>query len=92
MPLWKHNVAYEEGDESVTSLFKTGYPRFFMHPSVVRLTAGLAGHHDVSVERALVLPTLQAGNRCADYVLRRTGTTAEVHDADVGVTLVLVLD
>ena len=94
MPLWKHNVGYEEGDPSVVALFKTGYPRFFMHPAVVRLTAQLAAQHgaDVDADQALILPAAQTAARCAAYVLHRTGTEAEIHATNVGVTLVLAQD
>lgn len=92
MPLWKHNVGYEEGDDSVVSLFKTGYPRFFMHPAVVQLTDQLAQQHNVPVDRALILPSPRAAARCAAYVLHRTGTEAEIHKTNTGVTLVLAKD
>jgi cystathionine gamma-synthase len=92
MPLWKHNVGYEEGDESVISLFKTGYPRFFMHPALVQLTARLAKQHGIPVDRALILPAARVADRCAAYVLHRTGTEAHIQKTDPGVTLVVAQD
>ena len=33
MPLWEHNVAYEEAVPEILDQFKSGYPRFFSHPA-----------------------------------------------------------
>ncbi|KAI9366793.1 pyridoxal phosphate-dependent transferase [Zopfochytrium polystomum] len=34
LPLWEHNIAYEEGDPNVHALLKSGYPRFVYHHAV----------------------------------------------------------
>lgn len=87
MPLWEHNVAYEEGDEAVTSLFRTGYPRFFMHPSVSALIARLATQRNWNPDSCLILPSRASASRCAAYVLHRTGQHAEIETAACGVWL-----
>ncbi len=37
LPTWADNIGYEKGDPRVTGRMQCGYPRFFLHPSVVRL-------------------------------------------------------
>ncbi len=32
LPLWQHNVQYEEGDPAVVSKLQAAYPRFCLHP------------------------------------------------------------
>ena len=39
MPLWQHVVGYEEKVPEIVEKLQCGYPRFFMHPEVVKLNA-----------------------------------------------------
>ena len=39
LPLWKHVIGYEEGDQEIVSKFKSGYPRFCCPPAITRKTA-----------------------------------------------------
>ena len=88
MPLWQHNVAYEEGDQSVISAFNSGYPRFFMNPLVTELRTKLAERLGVMSDESLLLPTEGAARRCAAYVQHRTGSSADIHATDEGVWLI----
>ncbi|MFK7822187.1 MAG: PLP-dependent transferase [Planctomycetaceae bacterium] len=98
MPLWEHNVGYEEGDESVISKFSTGYPRFFMNPLVVQLREKLARDIGVEPGSCLPLPTKASAERCADYVSHRTSVNADerrpalVHSTSCGVWLTSTSD
>ena len=37
LPLWEHNIGYEQADPNVTEKMQSGYPRFFVHPLVAKL-------------------------------------------------------
>lgn len=68
LPLWEHNLAYEEGDQEVISQLQTAYPRFCLHPLVRRLCQQVFG----SDQRGLIFPTLRAAERAVGY-LRHSG-------------------
>lgn len=38
LPTWKDNVDYEEGAKRVVDAMKTGYPRFFIHKSIQKVS------------------------------------------------------
>lgn len=38
LPTWQANVGYEEGDPQVTSKMECGYPRFFIHPYIQKVS------------------------------------------------------
>ncbi|KAI9298160.1 PLP-dependent transferase [Neoconidiobolus thromboides FSU 785] len=42
LPKWKDNIDYEEGNPRVMDIMKSGYPRFCIHESVVKLNEQLA--------------------------------------------------
>lgn len=74
LPTWEAIVGYEEGREKVIKRLRTGYPRFFKHPTVERLfnnaKAEVASEH----EEVLVLPTRVAVQRAHRWVERRAET------------------
>ncbi|NQZ69056.1 MAG: PLP-dependent transferase, partial [Lentisphaeria bacterium] len=72
MPLWQHNVAYEELDESITKTFKSGYPRFFYHPIVRKLFNEAEKELASDQECCLVFPNSQSAQRCLDYIEKIT--------------------
>lgn len=39
LPTWKDNVGYEEGDKRVMDKLETGYPRFFVHRSIQKVSS-----------------------------------------------------
>lgn len=39
LPTWKDNVGYEEGDKRVMEKLETGYPRFFVHRSIQKVSS-----------------------------------------------------
>ena len=64
LPLWKHVIGYEEGDQEIVSKFKSGYPRFCCPPAITRLfeaaekefaAAGVVGDDGVSAVLVVVL-------------------------------------
>ena len=85
MPLWEHNVGYEEGDERIISQFNAGYPRFFMNPLVAQLRAEIAKRYNLNATQTLLAPTQGAARRVAEYVDFRTGSKAEILQTPQGV-------
>lgn len=67
-------IGYEEGREKVLKKMRVGYPRFFKHPSVVRMMdnarAELASPH----EDVIVLPTRLSVQRAQRWIEKRAQT------------------
>jgi cystathionine gamma-synthase len=38
LPTWRDNVGYEEGEKRVVDTMVIGYPRFFLHPSIRKVS------------------------------------------------------
>lgn len=38
LPTWKANIGYEEGEKWVVEKMQTGYPRFFIHRSIQKVS------------------------------------------------------
>lgn len=38
LPTWEDNIGYEEGDKRVVDKMETGYPRFFIHRSIKKVS------------------------------------------------------
>jgi len=79
LPTWCSVVGYEEGEESVVSALKCGYPRFVFHPYVVQLM-DLAVKLDDRIaedERdkwdCIVLPNKQSAIRCREFMNKALG-------------------
>ena len=57
LPLWDHNIRYEEGDPEVVDRLRAAYPRFCLHPLVRQLCQRVFGGSG----SGLIFPT----SRCA---------------------------
>ena len=68
LPTWSSVVGYEEGDPSVTSAMRCGYPRFVYHPYVLQLMNVVLDKYGNGKEDCLVLPTKQAALRCQAFL------------------------
>jgi len=74
LPLWEHNIGYEEGDPAVISKLQAAYPRFCFHPLVQQVCdrylnkAGVAG---------LPFVSKSAAARAIEYVLSHGCQTAQ---------------
>jgi cystathionine gamma-synthase len=67
LPLWDHNIKYEEGDASVVSKLRAAYPRFCLHPFVRELC-----HKTFGADSAgLIFPSRKAADRALSYVQSR---------------------
>lgn len=41
LPTWEDNVGYEEGDKRVVDVMVSGYPRFFIHLSIRKVSISI---------------------------------------------------
>ena len=72
LPTWKSVIGYEEGRDKVVRKMRMGYPRFFRHPLVKRLTAMAAEEIAEDGEEAFVFPNKVAAQRAQRWIERRT--------------------
>jgi len=72
LPTWDSVIGYEEGREKVLKRMRAGYPRFFKHPSVVRMMDNARAEVALESEDVLVLPTRLAVQRAQRWVERRS--------------------
>ncbi len=78
LPRWRDNVGYEEGDPAVTGAMQCGYPRFFFHPDTARLFAECERRLARPGECAIAFPSERVARRCAEFVVRETGSPVRV--------------
>ena len=71
LPLWDHNVAYEEGDPLVVDRLQAAYPRFCIHPDVRQLCDRLFSNGS-----GLPFATAAAASRAVSYVQHAGGRSA----------------
>lgn len=71
LPLWQHVLDYEEGEPELLAKLQCGYPRFFLHPDVVRLNDLAKKTLAEPEEEAVVFPSQAAADRCVLYVRER---------------------
>ena len=65
-------MGYEEGEEWVLSKMKGGYPRFFVHPGIKRLSQEIIRRHgDIAVDAALLFPSPKTANICTSFLLSK---------------------
>lgn len=74
LPLWEHNIKYEEGAAEVVDRLQAAYPRFCLHPFVRRLCHNVFGEENTG----LIFPSEAAAQRAVDYVVWRGGRSARL--------------
>ncbi|MEJ7594732.1 MAG: aminotransferase class I/II-fold pyridoxal phosphate-dependent enzyme, partial [Planctomycetaceae bacterium] len=74
LPLWEHNIKYEEGDAEIVDRLQAAYPRFCLHPYVRRLCHDIFGVPNAG----LIFPSTAAAQRAVDYVVWRGGRSARL--------------
>ena len=79
---WDQNVGYEEADPHVVDKMRCGYPRFFLHPLVVRLFQQCEAQFAASDECCFVFPTRRVAERAVNFITGRTGLSSRIHEAD----------
>ncbi|MFN5579308.1 MAG: PLP-dependent transferase [Akkermansiaceae bacterium] len=74
LPTWDAVVGYEEGREKVLRRLRTGYPRFFKHPTVERIFDNARTELAGEGEDVLVLPTKLSAQRAHRWLERQAET------------------
>ena len=74
LPTWDAVVGYEEGREKVIRRLRTGYPRFFKHPTVERLFENARAEIASEGEDVLILPTRASAQRAHRWMERLAET------------------
>lgn len=74
LPTWAANVAYEEGEDWVASVMRSGYPRFKIHYKINELEDKLLAKYGKEGEKCMVFPTFGAAKRCREFVCNRSET------------------
>ncbi|KIJ25628.1 hypothetical protein M422DRAFT_273385 [Sphaerobolus stellatus SS14] len=72
LPTWKDNVGYEEGERRVIDAMCTGYPRFFVHKSIQKLSAICEAKFGLQNEQCMLFPKAYIANRCRDFMIARS--------------------
>jgi cystathionine gamma-synthase len=70
LPTWEATIGYEEGWPRVMDQLQSGYPRFLLHPIVVRLFEEARRELCQSGEDTVVFPSAAVCARARDYVVR----------------------
>lgn len=74
LPTWDAVVGYEEGREKVVRRLRTGYPRFFKHPTVERIFDNARAELASDGEDVLVLPNKISAQRAHRWLERQAET------------------
>ncbi|KAG9005198.1 hypothetical protein FRB94_001746 [Tulasnella sp. JGI-2019a] len=75
LPTWKDNVDYEEGAARVLDSMKTGYPRFFIHKSIQKLSKRCQTKFGQPGESCLLFPNATVADACRSFI-RQHSTSA----------------
>lgn len=78
LPRWADNLGYEEGESRVIESMRCGYPRFFLHPSVVELFTECEKRFATADESCFAFPSSRIAHRCVEFLQARTGVSSEV--------------
>lgn len=78
LPTWEATVAYEEGEEWVTSKMSSGYPRFFIHSVIQELADNLQSKYGREGERCMVFPSYNVAKRCREFIKAKSEQTVPV--------------
>ncbi|KAB8237660.1 PLP-dependent transferase [Aspergillus alliaceus] len=68
LPTWTDNVGYEEGDKRVTDKLSTGYPRFFIHKSIVAFADDIVAKYGTPDRKAMLFPSSKTAQRCRSFI------------------------
>ncbi|CAI4214587.1 unnamed protein product [Parascedosporium putredinis] len=63
LPTWKANVGYEEGETSVISKMASGYPRFFIHKTILAFANDIVRQHGRLGQTAILLRMIPKSER-----------------------------
>jgi cystathionine gamma-synthase len=75
LPRWQDVVGYEEKNPAVIQKLSSGYPRFLIHPLILKIGEQF-GHG----QPCLPFPSDRAARLCAEFILRTSGAEAKVSE------------
>lgn len=78
LPTWEAVVGYEESREKIIRRMRTGYPRFFRHPTVERLFAAARAEIASDSEDLIILPTRISVQRAHRWLERQAEVAARI--------------
>lgn len=78
LPTWDAVIGYEEGREKVMRRLRSGYPRFFRHPTVERLFDNARSEIAADGEDILLLPTRVSVQRAHRWMERQAETAIRI--------------
>jgi cystathionine gamma-synthase len=78
LPTWRSVIGYEEKEPEVVDRMRLGYPRFVLHPQVVRLFEEARRRHGAPGEDVLVFPGPAGAARARMFLGRRGISSREV--------------
>ncbi|KAF8438197.1 pyridoxal phosphate-dependent transferase [Boletus edulis BED1] len=76
LPTWKDNVGYEEGEKRVVDSMVSGYPRFFIHPSIQKLANICEQKFGVKGEKNLLCASKKIADQCRTFIVSRAALAA----------------
>ncbi|KZP10319.1 PLP-dependent transferase [Athelia psychrophila] len=72
MPTWNDVIGYMSKEPSMMAAMKNGYPRFFIHRSIMKLSEICEQHLGVSGEGCFVFPSLDAARLCQEFMIAQS--------------------
>lgn len=78
LPLWQHNIDYEENVPEVVDRLQAAYPRFCLHPFIRSLCRKVFGDEN----RGLIFPSRRVALSALQYVRSRGVKSARLHELD----------
>ncbi len=82
LPTWNSVIGYEELRDKVMRRLRSGYPRFFSHPLVARLSAQAGQDIAGSGEVVFLFPTKGAAQRAQRWIERQSGSAVRAAGYD----------
>ncbi|KAI0041619.1 PLP-dependent transferase [Auriscalpium vulgare] len=91
LPTWADNVAYEEGEARVVDSMQSGYPRFFIHPSIGKLARICAQKFGTPSEDAVLFPSARIADDCRAFLAARAVPARVVQHCIAGAACVFAV-
>ncbi|KZP15318.1 PLP-dependent transferase [Athelia psychrophila] len=89
LPTWKDTLGLMTREPSMVEAMKNGYPRFFIHRSILKLSEICEQHLGVTGEGSLVFPSLNAAKLCQEFMIVQStikGSPLSVRLAQISIT------
>ncbi|KZP23022.1 PLP-dependent transferase [Athelia psychrophila] len=89
LPTWKDVIGYMSREPSMMAAMQNGYPRFFIHRSIIKLSKICGKHLGAIGERSLVFPSLNAARLCQESMIAQStmqGSPLPVRLAQISIT------